>query len=293
MALSGFLALTDELADYAKARFAVLPIPYDATTSYQAGTRNGPEAILSASRVLEEMDEELFVETYRHGIVTMSPVTVDVSGPEAMHRNILEAARRIVADGKFLLGLGGDHSVTSALYKAHAERYGKLSMLQIDAHLDLRDAYEHSPYSHASVMRRVLEAGVESIVPVGIRNVCAEELALVREQKINMVTARSCRDSNDWIETVVDALSDSVYVSVDIDGFDPAFAPGTGTPEPGGLDWYQVTDLLRAVSCRKKIVGADIVEVMPIPGQNVTEFLAARLAYKIMTYVSADQQEAG
>ncbi|MGB0715413.1 MAG: agmatinase [Phycisphaerae bacterium] len=287
MALPGFLELSGEQADYDQSRFVVLPIPYDATTSFQTGTRYGPHAILAASCALEEMDEETLTETHREGIATMAPVAVDASGPAGMHATIYEAAAPVVKDGKFLLGLGGEHGVSSALYRAHQEHYGPLSVLQIDAHLDLRDEYEGSTYSHASVMRRIHDMGTTQIVPVGIRNICAEELAFCKDANITYFAASACHGTYDWIDEAVERLTDQVYVTIDIDGFDPSFAPGTGTPEPGGLDWYQVIRLLRATAARKTIVGADIVEVLPIPGQAVTEFLAARLAYKLFSYVSA------
>jgi len=170
--------------------------------------------------------------------------------------------------------------------RAVAAKHKKLSILQFDAHLDLRDAYEGTPYSHASVMRRCLEY-TKTIVPVGIRNVSLEEHRFLRKSGLRPVMARECAASDDWYERVLETLTDEVYVTIDIDGFDPAYAPGTGTPEPGGLDWYQLTDMLKLVAAEKRIVAADIVEVLPIPGQAVTEFLAARLAYRLMGYVHA------
>ena len=181
-----------------------------------------------------------------------------------------------------------DHStgITAGLVRAVATRHRKLSILQIDAHLDLRDTYQQSRHSHAAVMRRV-QPLVETIVPVGIRSVSLEEARFLKKSGIRPLTARECFDSDDWVDRALDALGSKVYVTVDIDGFDPAYAPGTGTPEPGGLDWYQVTSLLRLVAAEKQIVGADVVEVAPIPGQSVTEYLAARIAYKIMCYTQA------
>jgi agmatinase len=207
----------------------------------------------------------------------------NMAGPEAMHNDIYKAASKVVRDGKFLLGLGGEHSITSALIRATMAKHKKLSVLQFDAHLDLRNEYEGTPYSHASVMRRVHDYGCK-IVPVGIRNLSREENAFLKKSRIAPITARRCHLDDDWIDEVLNALGDKVYVTVDIDGFDPAYAPGTGTPEPGGLDWYQISSLLCLVAAEKTIVGADIVEVLPIPGQSVTEFLAARLAYKLICY---------
>jgi agmatinase len=279
-----FLGLPGRYGDYRGARFAVLPIPYDSTTSFQVGTRNGPAAILAASRQVELFDEELEGEFYKAGVATLDPLMASMGGPAAMHEDVFAVARKVVRDGKFPIGLGGEHSITSGLVRAVMTRHKKLSVLQIDAHLDLRDAYEGTPFSHASVMRRVLDLGAK-VVPVGIRNVSLEEHRFVRKQKLDVLTARQCHMEDDWMDRMLSALGDTVYVTIDIDGFDPAYAPGTGTPEPGGLDWYDVTGLLRLVAREKTIVGADIVEVMPIPGQAVTEFLAARLAYKVIAYV--------
>jgi agmatinase len=315
---NNFLGLPPRYSNYRRARFAVLPIPYDATTSFQAGTREGPAAIIRASQQVELFDEELETECHKAGVATLDPLMPNMAGPQAMHEDVFAAARRIVRDGKFLIGLGGEHSITSGLVRAVMTKHKKLSVLQIDAHLDLRDSWEGSPHSHACVMRRCLDLGAK-IVPVGIRNVSLEEhrflktvirtpsasegpglllgegrgrsIALPVRKKsairpwVEVVTARQCHTDDDWVDRVLNALGETVYITIDIDGFDPSFAPGTGTPEPGGLDWYQVTGLLRLVAAEKNVVGADIVEVMPIPGQAVTEFLAARLAYKLISYV--------
>ena len=279
-----FLGLPPRYSNYARSRFAVLPIPYDSTTSFQTGTREGPAAIIRASQQVELFDEELETECHKAGVATLDPLMPNMAGPQAMHAGVFAAARKIVRDGKFLIGLGGEHSITSGLVRAVMTKHKKLSVLQIDAHLDLRDSWEGSPHSHACVMRRCLELGAK-IIPVGIRNVSREEHRFLKRRKIEVVTAQQCHTDDDWVDRVLNAIGDTVYVTIDIDGFDPSFAPGTGTPEPGGLDWYQVTGLLRLVAAEKTVVGADIVEVMPLPGQAVTEFLAARLAYKLISYV--------
>lgn len=283
---NNFLGLESEYSAYDRARFAVLPIPYDSTATYLSGTRHGPGAIISASQHVEEFDEELESEFYQAGIATLDPMEPNAAGPEAMHEDIFRAARRIVRDGKFLMGLGGDHSISSALVRAAMTKHKKLSVLQIDAHADLRDTYYGSRFSHACVMRRIVELGA-SIVPVGIRAFCADDQRAMKRHKITPVTARDCMMEDDWLDRTLNALGEKVYITIDIDAFDPACAPGTGTPEPGGLDWYQVTALLRLVAAEKNVVGADIVEVMPVAGQVVTEFLAARLAYKLMCYTQA------
>ncbi|MCH8853568.1 MAG: agmatinase [Planctomycetes bacterium] len=278
-----FLGLEDNESEYERSRFAVLPIPYDATASFLTGTRHGPRAIITASQQVETYDEELRGEFIASGIATLDPITPNTKGPEAMHHDIFEAANKIVTDDKFLLALGGEHSISSALVRAVKSKYDDLSVLQIDAHADLRESYQGSKYSHASVMRRIHDMGVP-FVAVGIRSYSREEASYLEKERLRPVTASDCRASGDWIDHAVDRLTEHVYVTLDIDAFDPAFAPGTGTPEPGGLDWHQVTALLRAVAERKNIVAADIVEVIPVPGQVITEFLAARLAYKIISY---------
>ena len=280
-----FLGLDGRDADYDAARFAVLPIPYDATTSFSAGTREGPRAIIAASRQLEDYDVELGRESYRAGIATLDPLEPDARGPQAMHERVYRAARKIVRDKKFLIGLGGEHGVTSALVRAIHATYEKLSVLQIDAHADLRDNYHESPYSHACVMRRIHDLGIAAVA-VGIRSYSREEARFIRKAGKKIIPARVCHESDNWISDALDALTEQVYITIDIDGFDPAYAPGTGTPEPGGLDWFQVSNLLAAVANKRQIVGMDTVEVRPLPPSTVTEFLAARLIYRTIGLVS-------
>jgi agmatinase len=276
-----FLGLGGRDADYAKARFAILPIPYDATTSFSAGARDGPRAIIAASRQLEDYDLALGREACHAGIATLDPLEPDARGPAAMHQRIYGAARKLVRDGKFLIGLGGEHGITSALVRAVHTKHKSLSVLQIDAHADLRDTYHDSPYSHACVMRRIHELGINA-VGVGIRSHSQEEARFIRTAKEKIISAETCHCGDDWVHEVVQALGEHVYVTIDIDGFDPAYAPGTGTPEPGGLDWFQVTALLAAVAAERRLVGADVVEVRPLPPSTVTEFLAARLVYRLI-----------
>ncbi len=281
-----FLGLGAAECDYAKSRFAVLPIPYDGTTSFLPGTRYGARAIICASQHVETYDDELGGEFIEAGIATLDPLPPHAAGPQAMHNNIFEAAGTIVQDDKFLLALGGEHGITSGLVRAVASRHENLSVLQIDAHADLRDSYQGSPHSHASVMRRIHDMRIP-FIGVGIRSYSRQEASFMQRSGVHPVSAADCRTVENWHDRVLERLTDHVYVTVDIDGFDPAYAPGTGTPEPGGLDWHDVTSLLRTLVAQKTIVAADIVEVTPIPGQVVTEFLAAKLAYKVISYVQA------
>ena len=283
---ANFLRLPARHSAYEHARYAVLPVPYDATTSFRPGARFGPAAMLAASEHFELYDEETHTEPYQAGIATLDAVEPVFTSPEAMHDALRRHAARVVKGGKFLLTFGGEHSITAALVAAVHAKHRQLSVLQIDAHADLRDAWHGTPYSHACVMRRIHEQGVP-FVSLGIRSYSREEQRFIRHNGIEMVTARAVHTEADWADRVLAGLTDTVYISVDIDGFDPAYAPGTGTPEPGGLDWYQVTGLLRRVAREKTIVAGDIVEVSPIPGQSATELLAARLAYKLIAYVEA------
>ncbi len=284
--LDNFLGLSKRDSDYRRARFAVLPIPYDGTVSFQVGTRAGPRAIISASQQVELFDQEYGREFQGCGIATLDPLMPNMAGPKAMLEDIYEASRQVVRDGKFLIGLGGEHSITPGLIRAVLGKHKKLSVLQIDAHADLRDSYEGTPFSHACAMRRVWDLGVP-VVGVGIRNYSAEEHQFMRRRKIEPISARRIREDPDWIQRAVDALGDVVYVTIDIDGFDPAYAPGTGTPEPGGLDFFEVSDLLEAVAFNRKVVAADVVEVLPLPGSAQTEFLAAKLIYKLIAHVES------
>ncbi len=280
-----FLGLGSAAGAYAGARFAVLPIPYEATTSYGGGTRHGPRAIITASQQVELFDASLGRESWRGGVATLDPLEPDARGPEPTLARVYKTAAKVVRDGKFLIGIGGEHSISAALVRAVRSRHKRLSVLQIDAHADLRDSYQGSRHSHACVMRRIWDLHVP-IVGVGVRSYSSEEARFIKRQRIPIVHASDCRSSDRWIEEVLTHLTDQVYVTIDIDGFDPACAPGTGTPEPGGLDWHQVTGLLAAVAGAREIVAADVVEVSPQSPSTVTEFLAAKLVYRLIGLVT-------
>lgn len=281
-----FLGLPEELNLPAKARVGLLPVPYDLTTSYQPGARRGPLAILEASTHLETWDEELQRETCDDVVVQTLPAVVpDTAGPAATMARIERAALDVVERGLFLVGVGGEHSITAPLVRAVQRKHPGLGVLQLDAHGDLRDTFEGSPHNHACVMRRLLDDGV-SIAQIGIRSLSSGEAALIAERGICCVqAAEACLEPvGTWIERVVDALPDEVYVTVDLDAFDPAVMPATGTPEPGGLDWWRVTAVLREVARRRSIVGFDVVELAPIPGNVAPDFLAAKLIYRLLGY---------
>jgi agmatinase len=214
-----------------------------------------------------------------------------------MVAEIERTAKPLFSAGKFVLALGGEHTVSVGLIKACHKKFPKLSVLQVDAHADLRESYQGSHFSHACAMRHVVDMGIP-LAAVGIRNYSADEYRFMRKTGLTPTDPRMIRDYPKdldmlvnkyaaWTQLVLDKLSEDVYITVDIDAFDPAYAPGTGTPEPGGLNWFEVTGLLREVCMNRRVVGADIVEVSPTGKDNVTEFLAARLAYKIITYTQA------
>jgi agmatinase len=284
-----FLGLDEEAADFERARVVILPVPYEATTSFGAGTGSGPAAIIEASRYIELYDQELDSEPSEVGIATLPALSLTGAGPEQAIGELRAAYDRILEAGpdKFIIALGGEHSISSAPILAWADRLRKegrrLSVLQIDAHTDLRDEYEGSAYSHAAVMARVKDE-VE-IVAVGIRAITSEEMQLVRRaENIHVFLADNIHTGEEWIDDVLSRLGEDVYITFDVDGFDPSLVPATGTPEPGGLQWYPVMKLLRRVFSERTVHGVDIVELAPIPGYPAADFLVAKLAYKMIGY---------
>jgi agmatinase len=280
-----FLGLDAPQSQWATARYAVLPVPYDGTATYRTGTAGGPVAILEASQHVELFDEELLGEFHHAGVTTL-PIVQPAPGPQDQARRVREAAAGCLRAGKFLLTLGGEHSITPPLVALAAEACGPLSVLQVDAHADLRDTYGGTPFSHACVMRRVLQV-TDRIAQVGIRSHSRQEHDELPHLVSAFVTPRVVAEDPRWIDRALDRLGQTVYVTVDMDGFDPAIAPGVGTPEPGGLTWQQVTSLLRRVCAEREVIAADVVETRPLGANHVTEFLAARLAYKIIAYTQA------
>jgi agmatinase len=281
-----FGGLAEEDSRYETARAVIFPVPLERTTTYEHGTRNGPAAIIAASRNMELYDEELERETYREiGIHTLPAIdTMDGSLDEVI-TELFTAQLALLEDGKFPVALGGEHSLTPPLVSAMGKKYKDLSVLQIDAHADLRNEYQGNPASHACAMRRVLE--VCPAVQVGIRSLSEEEAKAIPHLRTKVYFAKDIvrAPMKPWIAKVLADLSPRVYLTVDLDGFDPSIVPATGTPEPGGLDWHQVTSLIRAVADHKKIVGMDVVELLPQPGDHASDFLAAKLIYKTLGYI--------
>ena len=285
-----FGGLPDEHSQYATSRAVIFPVPLERTTSYEHGTRNGPAAILAASRNMELYDEELELEPYKEiGIHTLPAIDTADGTLDEVITEIFTAQLGLLEDDKFTVALGGEHSLTPPLVSATAKKFKNLSVLQIDAHADLRDEYQGNPASHACAMRRVVE--VCPAVQVGIRSLSVEEAQAIPHLRTSMYWAKDIARAplKSWIAKVLADLSPNVYITIDLDGFDPAFVPATGTPEPGGLDWMQVTSLIRAVADHKKIVGMDVVELLPQPGDHASDFLAAKLVYKCLGYIFCQQ----
>jgi agmatinase len=274
-----FGGLDEEFSALERSRAVVLPVPYDFTTTYQGGTRSGPRAILTASQNMELWDDELGA-TYRAGIHTLPEVEPTAEGPEAMARRVERATSWILEQGRLPVVLGGEHSITAGTVAAARRKFPGVSVLQLDAHGDMRDRYLDSRFSHACVMRRVRE-----LVPaasVGIRSLSEEEASHLEAHPVPMWSTRQFRALRGDGSAILAALSDEVFVTFDLDALDPGIMPATGTPEPGGLDWYEAVDLLAAVAARKRIVGFDVVELAPLPGQVASDFLAARLTYRLI-----------
>lgn len=267
-------------------RFVVVPVPYDLTSTYQSGSRRGPMAILQASANMELYDEELKQETYLAGIHTLEPVEALACGPSAMMEAVRDAVSAILAADKTPVILGGEHSISYGAVKAVQEKYPRIGVLQLDAHADLRDGYQGSPFSHAAVARRISE--ICPLAQLGIRSLSREEADFLREGKVASFSADFSRKNDDWVNKILDILPDDLYVTIDLDVLDPAFMPATGTPEPGGLSWHDLLDLLKGVGKTKRVRGFDVVELAPIPGIVAPDFLAAKLVYRFMGYLAGN-----
>ncbi len=282
LATGEFGGTTPTTTDFDTARVVILPVPLDRTTTYVPGTRNGPHEILVASSHMELWDEETETDVHSVGIFTLPEMELPFATMDEVIREIRRVATELVARGKFPVVLGGEHSITAPIVAALAAKHPGLSVLQLDAHADLRDSYMGTPHNHACAMRRVLEYA--RCTQVGVRSLSTEEAAAVPTLPTEIFYDFNMRQREDWIERVVDSLGDTVYVTVDCDAFDPAIMPAVGTPEPGGLSWYEMLALLRRVIEGRRVVGCDIVELCPMPGNIAPNFLCAKLLYKILSY---------
>lgn len=272
-----------EFASYDGAGVVIVPVRYEATTTYGKGTENGPEAIIRASTNMELYDEETSCEPFKIGIHTHGELNLDrTCGEDAVGR-IEGVVDGIIRDGKLPIVLGGEHTITLGCVRAAMKHSKNLTVIQLDAHADLRDIYDNTPFSHACVMRRIVELGLRT-VQVGIRSLSIEEAGLIREKNLKTFWAKDIFDNESWFDEVVGASGDDIYLTIDVDVFDPSVIPSTGTPEPGGLTWYQIIKFLKFLMERKRLIACDIVELAPVQNLHAPDFTTARLVYKIIAY---------
>ena len=263
----------------------LIPIPYDSTTSFRSGTRDGPRAIIEASHGIEDYDAELDLDVSLVGIHTTAMVEPHMGGPDQMVKRVRQSVSRYVNPKKIVGVLGGEHSITVGSVQAHLEAYPEMSVLYLDAHPDLRGEYMGTPWGHASGARRIHETC--PLVLVGVRSLCQEERDYIRCQGIPSYSWPPPVDDDTYRLEIIDLLGPEVYVSIDLDVFDPGLMAAVGTPEPGGMGWYQVTSLLRQVAESRHVVGFDVCELSPGDGPPACSYTAAKLVYKLIAYASA------
>lgn len=281
-----FLGLTDEdLYSYEKSRVVIQSAPYEYTSSYLAGSEKGPGAIISASQYVEFYDEELETETCMStGIATLPPIRFDEKVDADAVNLIEQETLKLLNDNKFVVSLGAEHTVTYGFVKAFAQKYPNLTVLQIDAHSDLRFSYHNNIFSHASVMHRIHDMGL-TICQAGIRAQCIEEAQLIKNSdNIHTFYAHQIRNNPLWIQEILAPMTNDVYITIDADGFDPSIMPAVGTAEPNGLFWNETLDLFRTVFKQRNVVGFDVVECAPIEGSILSEYTLAKLVYKLIGY---------
>jgi agmatinase len=276
-----FGGIEEEYSAYESSPVVVLPVPYDATSTWIRGADRGPDAILEASANMELYDIQTKQEVYLKGIHTAAPVGLGPD-PEVMVQEVKSAITGILADQKFPVTIGGNHSVSIGAVQACAAHYGKITVLQLDAHTDLRQEYEGSPLSHASIMARAAE--VADIVQVGIRSMCTDELPYLQDGRI--FYAHDIAGKNDWYEAADSLIKGPVYITIDLDVFDPSVLPSTGTPEPGGMLYYEVYRFLDYIIKRHQIIAFDVVELCPNTSEKSSDFLASKLVYQLISLIS-------
>jgi agmatinase len=275
----------EEFSNFEAARVLVLPVSYEGTVSFGTGTGEGAMAIIEASRNMELYEEETDSEVYKIGIHTLQEFK-PLDSPEAMMDGLYNFTRDLLATGKFICMLGAEHSVSAPIIRAHAEKYHNLSVLQIDAHADLRDEYDGTKHSHASIMARVVKDLRIPSVQVGIRSISADEArALDENLPTKIFWAKDIVGRTDWIDDAVNSLTENVYLTIDIDGLDPSLVPTTGTPEPGGLGWYETLYLIKKLAQKRRIIGMDLVEFSKAENSDAPAFLCAKLVYKSLAYI--------
>lgn len=278
-----FGAIPSQLAEYKKSNVIILPVPYDATTSYKSGTRGGPRAIINASGNMELFDEETSVNISNMGICTLDELDVVVD-PEKMVQRVYETYKQLLIDGKKVVMIGGEHSLSLGPVKALKEKYPAISVLCIDAHSDMASEDRGTKFYHGSVARRISE--ICPIVQVGVRSIAAEHIAYSAQKGIKIFYAADIAKSNDnkWVEEAISGLSEHVYVTIDLDALDTSIMPSVGTPEPGGLQWYTLLKLLRMAGEKKNVLGFDVMELCPVPGNVAPDYAAAKIIKKFIAY---------
>ena len=275
----------EQFSSFDAARIVVWPVSYEGTVSYGHGTGNGAMAIVDASRNMELYEEETDTEPYKLGIHTL-PEFTPRDTPEAMMSGLYDTTKELLDSGKFICMLGGEHSVSAPVIQAHNEKFENLSVLQIDAHADLRDTYDGTPHSHASIMARVVKDMRIPSVQVGIRSISGDEARSLKDGlPTKIFWARDIVGRTDWIDDAIHGLTENVYLTIDIDGLDPSIMPTTGTPEPGGLGWYETLTLIRKLAETKRVVGMDLVEYSYAENYDSPAFLCSKLVYKSLAYI--------
>jgi len=277
-----FAGLAPPYSNLQQAKTVILPIPYDSTSEWRGGSRHGPQAIIDASQYLELYDLELDHEIYKVGICTLPEVEPLLSSPQDMIDRVYQVIKGLIQMGKFVVLLGGEHSLSLGAVRAFKEAFPRLSVLQLDAHADLRDEYLGTKYSQACVMRRIFE--LCPISQVGVRSLSWEEKQFLTQNKLTTFYMSDLASNTASIDKIVDSLSEDVYVTIDVDVLDPSIMPAVGTPEPDGMSWRQVLDIIELVAVHKHVVGFDLMEFCPGEGPGSCAFLLAKLAYKLIGY---------
>ena len=281
---TNFGLLESDFCDYEASRVVVLPVPFERTTSYGKGTSAGPAAIIRASQSMELYDEELGAEPYTQGIATLAPFLPEAYDMAEAMAELEDEARVHLERGKFLVTLGGEHSISQAPVRATKQVHPDIGVVQFDAHSDLREEFEGTPYSHASVMKRIVDDGVPTL-SVGIRSLSTPESKLIREKNLPVIWGHELDRAEELFPGMLAGLPEKVYLTFDIDYFDPSLVPATGTPEPGGGLWYPTLRMLRHLFHTRKVVAMDVVELAPVGGLPASDFLTAKLIYKCLGYL--------
>jgi agmatinase len=274
-----YAGIEDQYSKLDSSKIVLIPVPYDGTSTWQKGADKGPEAFLNASENMELYDIETQTEVYKQGVFLADPVTENTS-PEQMVEAVHQEVKTYIKKNKFVTTFGGEHSISIGTIRAFNECFDNLTVLQLDAHADLRKTYQGSTCNHACALYEASQT--TNLIQVGIRSMDVIETTVMDDDKTYF--AHEMAEDDSWVDSAIDQMTDNVYITIDLDAFDPSIMPSTGTPEPGGLLWYETLDFLRQVFEEKNVVGFDIVELCPNPNEKSSDFLAAKLYYKMLTY---------